>query len=812
MPLPDARPTTPAPPAPRHALAWAVAVYAVLTLLLAYPALGGLFLVNELSDQYIVGYAFREFAAQSLRAGEGFPLWNPYQFGGMPYVAAMHGDIFYPTFLLRMFLPTDVAMTWGFVIHLFLCGLLTFVFLRATGLGFLPSIVGGAAYMLSGQIASYASPGHDGKLFLGALLPAFLWTLHRGVGEGRRWAWGVMALVVGLAVLSPHPQLLQYFLLAGGAYALYLAFGGGDAVADRARLERRTAITRLALAFGAVLLGGLMGAVQFLPVSRYVGWSPRAGGAGWEHAISYSFPPEEVINTYLPQFSGILEAYWGRNGIHFHSEYVGAAVLLLAGAAFGRLGGARRSFVLFWTGTLVVSLFWAFGGFTPFFRLVYVLVPGTEYFRAPSTIFYVTTFSAAVLAAIGTRRLLAGAIGRGYLLGWAAFGAVMLGLAVTGALTNVAVALSPEGREQAAVANHGAVAVGAVRSLAFLLAAVGVAFAVRLGRLSPTAAGWALLAVVAVDLWSIERRYWRFSPPASQIFATDPTIEYLQRLEEPGRVLPLQLGMPEGQRREPYMAGVSPYGLRNAGNLMAHDVRSVIGYHGNELGRYQELLGINGDPQVLFEQLANPNVWQLLNLRFLLTDAAEPPFPGAARVAGPARNAAGTAAHLYRLPGNNPFAWVAPVAVKAPDASVLATLREPAFDIRSAALFDTSAAVQGAVVETPPDPIDLPVQVLAYEPGAIRLRLARPAPEGSALVVSENYYPGWTATVDGRPAEAARADYVLIGVPLPTGAREVTLRFESPPYETGKLLTLLALALSGGLIVAGLFAERARRG
>ena len=71
----------------------------------------GAFLVNELSDQYIVGYAFREFAAQSLRAGEGFPLWNPYQFGGMPYVAAMHGDVFYPTFLLRMLLPTDVAMT-----------------------------------------------------------------------------------------------------------------------------------------------------------------------------------------------------------------------------------------------------------------------------------------------------------------------------------------------------------------------------------------------------------------------------------------------------------------------------------------------------------------------------------------------------------------------------------------------------------------------------------------------------------------------------------------------------------------------------
>ena len=43
----------------------------------------------------------------------------------------MHGDIFYPTFLLRMVLPTDVAMTWGFIVHLFLAGLFTFGFLRA---------------------------------------------------------------------------------------------------------------------------------------------------------------------------------------------------------------------------------------------------------------------------------------------------------------------------------------------------------------------------------------------------------------------------------------------------------------------------------------------------------------------------------------------------------------------------------------------------------------------------------------------------------------------------------------------------------
>ena len=114
-------------PAPRRAFGIAIATYILAALSLAWPALSGQFLVNPRSDQYIAGFAFREFGAATLRGGSGFPLWNPYLFGGMPYVAAMHGDIFYPTFLLRMVLPTDVAMTWGFIIHVFLAGLFTYI-------------------------------------------------------------------------------------------------------------------------------------------------------------------------------------------------------------------------------------------------------------------------------------------------------------------------------------------------------------------------------------------------------------------------------------------------------------------------------------------------------------------------------------------------------------------------------------------------------------------------------------------------------------------------------------------------------------
>ena len=95
-----------------------------------------------------------------------------------------------------------------------------------------------------------------------------------------------------------------------------------------------------------------------------------------------------------------------------------------------------------------------------------------------------------------------------------------------------------------------------------------------------------------------------------------------------------------------------------------------------------------------------------------------------------------------------------------------------------------------------PEPLGIAVRFSRYTPGAIDLTLDAPAPAGSALVVSENYYPGWTATVDGRDASVARADLSLIGVELPAGARAVSLRFASRPVALGGQLSLAALLVA----------------
>ena len=611
---------------------------------------------------------------------------------------------------------------------------------------------------------------------MSALLPLALWLLIRGVRDGRNWAWGAFAITVGLAVLSPHPQLLQYLLLTSGSFALFLALG---ADADGTPIARRTGVRRLALALAAVVVGHGDRRHSVHARSRVRRVVARAVGRDYAYATSFSFPFIELINLYLPQFTGILDKYWGPNGIHLHSEYIGGPVLLLATAAFG--GDTRKRFRRFWIGTGIVAFIWMLGGSTPFFHLVYSLIPGTKFFRAPSTIIYVFSFALSVLAALGTERVLARDVSRKVLYVWAAIGVMVAVLASAGALTNMARAaalpygqavaaqqgydpsVAPQIAEQVAVGNSGDVTVGAWRSLIFLALAVAAILVYERGRLPLRALGIGLVVIVAADQWSIARYYWLFSPPAKVLYATDPAVEFLKKEPQPGRVVVRALSDTGLAHPDPYF-GTDREG-RGTG-LMVHGIRSITGYHGNELGRYQKMIELrssNGAPATL-----SPMLWRHENTRYLYTNVAVADSQLKLLV-GPVKNSAGSTVYLYRLPGDNPYAWVAAGMTKAPDDAVLQAVLDPRFDpLRLAVVSDTSP-LQVPVLSAPPAPLDIKTTTSNYAPGHATIALSVPAPKGAALVVSENYYPGWRATADGLPQPTFRADYNLIGVPLPAG-------------------------------------------
>ena len=372
---------------------------------------------------------------------------------------------------------------------------------------------------------------------MSTLLPLALLLLTRGIRDGRLWAWGALAITIGLAVLSPHPQLLQYLLLTCGAFALYLAFAEHPA---RGSFRAASRSRRLARSPRAPSCIGLLDRRRSVLAGSSSTSRGRRAPAGHDYATatSYSFPIEETLNTYWPQFSGILDNYWGRNFIHFHSDYFGVVVLMLVGAAFGQY--ANKSFRRFWVATGVVALLWAFGGYTPFFHLILAVVPGTIYFRAPSTIIYVTAFAVSVLAAIGMERVLASGVTPKYAIGVGdrrrSPSPCSCRSADTRRSSSAMISTFGDASQQGAIeylsqkasANTGAAILGVWRSLLFVALGAGIIWAYLTNRLAGKATAAALVAVLVVDLWSIERMYWIFSPRASKLYATDPAIDAIK--------------------------------------------------------------------------------------------------------------------------------------------------------------------------------------------------------------------------------------------------------------------------------------------
>ena len=99
------------------------------------------------------------------------------------------------------------------------------------------------------------------------------------------------------------------------------------------------------------------------------------------------------------------------------------------------------------------------------------------------------------------------------------------------------------------------------------------------------------------------------------------------------------------------------------------------------------------------------------------------------------------------------------------------------------------------------------VRVLSYENNRIVLEVD--TPEAAFLFMSESYYPGWEAYVDGREEEMLRANYVFRAVPVGPGSHRIELVCEPVSFKVGLTLSLLTILLLGG--VWFMFTIRKRR-
>lgn len=777
--------------------------------ILSLPMLGGKFLSGPYSDQLATGYAYRAWAAEQVLATGHVPQWNPEIFGGLPFVAAQHGDIFYPTALLRLVLPTATAMNLGFAIHYIAAGLLLYAFLRLLGVSWAGAVTGGLAYQLSGVVASLVQPGHDGKLFVSALLPLMLIGLLLALRRGRWEGFALLAFAVGLGLFA-HVQTVYYSGIAAGLFALYLTFGEPE---GQGPIGNRYAGLGLSLAAVAVGLG--IAAIQLLPFFAYLPYSPRAAGyaaaggatdaaAQFRASAMYAIPWNHVPEFFIADFVGSRTSYWGTNPLKFHSEYLGLPVVALA--LLGAATPGRRKLVWWLGGIGLLFLLVSMGAATPFYRLWWSVMPFVSKTRAPGMAFFIVAMVVSIFAAFGVSRLEQGEGGRAA-RGWMIAGGVIAVLGLSGAIGGLAASLA-QGNSQIA-AQWGVDPVAAAKELApalrlhaatsgVSLALLGiVAWAFGTGRIRAPVLAVGIALVVSGDLWRNGAGFWSYTDEHKRMYGSDQILDYIKRSGDDSSKV---MNVPEDPPR------IVNFNVYPGSSLMAHDVPELLGHHGMEIRFFDELMGGRN----VWNNLGNGQLWDLFAIRWVVfPDQPGTPdtIPGFKKVLSGVATAGGGPGKLFERLVPPRYGRVVPAAVKVNDQQAVATVLDQRFAVDRVVVIAEDAAFNPKPFTQLPEPIPSTARVSPWAPGRMTVTID-PAPPGeSYLVVSENYAPGWTATVNGVAAPVGRGNGSLVTVALPAGASEVQLEFRSPGYDMGRMISWLAFAL----VLAGLGVPAMRR-
>jgi hypothetical protein len=822
----EGAPRIPTPPgssesSPRIPIWLPPTLFAVLTVVLFRE-----FVFSDLmlfgNDTLGLGYVARAFYANALTELGLFPRWAPAILGGTPFLEALSGgdSLYPPSLLLLLVLEPYRALGWKLVIHIAAAGLLMFGWVRSLGASRAAALVGGTAYMLAPYLVSLVYPGHDGKLFVTALSPLLFWAVERHFARPSLRAFAGVALVVALVILTTHFQMAYFLFGAVGLFAALRAWETWkrpEAPATEAGDRYRAAASRFGLFLAASVTGAGIAAVQLVPAVDYVTEHSRriqttreaAQETGVEWSSSWSLHPEEALGLVVPQFAGnnagvadwAQGTYWGRNATRDNHSGTGVVVLLLATVAL--LGGAGRgAFRWFFAGLALLALFFALGAHTPVWRIFYEVVPGIRLFRAPDQIMFLFAFSACTLAALGVDRLLARSDGDGRatmrsLWVWTGVLGLLALLAASGALTSfwtgAFYADIDAGRLERLAALEPFIARGAWATFLFALITAGAVWAHRARHVPTAALVGILVAIVTADEFRISSGFIR-TIDFRQWSAPDPNMQAVLRdaesLDEPYRLLSFAQ---QGQDVRPALHGIEIAG----------------GHHPNDLSRYRELIGMVGSG--LPQNLLDDDIRRLLNVRYVLWPDVEArmivaltqdqtlierfaqsvsamPILSRTAIQGgtPYQTLLADSAGL-------PRARLVGAATVRSDEEAVAYMLSDAFDpAREAVLAEPSpieldgAAPSGTVTWQSRTPNELVLSVSTERP--------------ALLVVADNWFPAWHATVDGEEAPVLRAYHTLRAVPVPAGEHEVVMRYRSSVVGASLWLSLaLIVSLVGAV-------------
>ena len=722
------------------------------------------------------------------------PQWTGAMFSGMP---AYQINIKYPAQIIKRTVDWVQSLFATPASMVFFAMLSAFVMALLMGMSAWVGIIVGLAYGLSTYFFLIIGAGHITKMWALVYAPAMLGSIHYTLRQNM-WIGGALtAFFASLEAGANHPQITYYFVLAAAAlFISELVF------AIKNRVCRNFA-QRTAVLVGAAILA--LGA-NFAPLyytMQHTSDTTRGGsalaveserkGLDIDYATAWSYGIDESWNMLIPDFMGgdsgatfskdgevaeslkrlgadrrtaeqiaqQLPTYWGEQPYTAGPTYIGAIVIFLALLGLMLADDRNRWWILAAT-ILAILMSWGYHAMW-FTELCFNYLPLYDKFRAVSTALVVVEWSAPLLAGMALWQIwqkwedkkflarkisIAAGITVGLCLIFAVAGSsmfdfgeeesvAMMGQAFGDAEVGAVVA------EAMAVERASILATDAWRSAVYILLAAGVLLvALRIDKRWRTGALALVAALIVADILPINLRYLPYETFVekrnTKIYPTDADKQIMADKEPGYRVFNLT---------------VSPF--NDATTSMFH--RSIGGYHGAKMGRYQDLIDhylSNGHEAVL----------DMLNTKYLITKDG-----------------------VIERPTAYGAAWfVNKVEIVDSADEELAALGK--VDLRTTAVAEAGAPrphIEGAG----------DIELKEYRPNYLRYDYTLTG--GSAVAIfSEIYYDkGWSAYLDGEPCDSFRADYLLRAMVLPEGQHTVEWRFKAPNWSLAEAVTLICSIL-----------------
>ncbi len=743
---------------------WTVAPWAAQ----APPGVGGAGANGELADAVAV---FQPFLQHTRARLPDVPLWNPHVMGGRPFLANQQSAVFSPFSLPSYVLPFWWSLGIVAALKVFCAAFGTFLLARALGQRPAGALVAGLAFGFGLFMVTWLAWPLSS---VWAWLPWLLLAVDRAVRRPDAVGVALLAGVTCAQFLGGHPESSFHVLVAAALFALLRAWPR--------RARRGAGAVALGLAAGGGLAAlTLVPFVELLWLSGDVAdrASREAGHAPAQHLLAFALPE-----------------YWGRPTqvasepfINARAWYAGALPLLLAALALTRPSRERLAIAAGAAVAMAVVV-----GVPGIFDAV-VALPGFAQAHN-SRLAVVAMLAVALLAGWG----LDDALDRPRARRWLA---PALALAVAAPAVAAVAAAATQGRLRAPLLDDAAGVALRLReltwpdapavaplaaALAWVLLAGAGALALWLrarGRLAAAPFAALALALVVVDLFRVGLGQ---NPALPVERATQPVtgaIAFLRR---------------QGTAR---FAGVTPEaGIvpLPADVAMRYGIQDARGYDYPVERRYDALWRAAIAPDVDWHPpttLARVDGQSLRALGLLgTTHLLQRPQD---RPLDLPRAYADRGIRIYRNPRALPRAWVVGRARRVGgERAALAAVLAPGFDPRAEAVVE---APVGALSGTGA------ARIARYEPERVVLDVRATGP--ALAILSDVWFPGWTARVNGRPATVERVDHLLRGVRVEGDAR-VELRYEPLSWRAGWIVSALtALALTAAVARAR---RRARRG